>query len=120
MSLARKLSSLSGKLFMARGGKDQVNVEQFYSKNNKLKAKHDVAMKKLSEKYALSNNKHEVGDVVSDSVGSISVERITWDYFLGSDLPYCLYHGVMLTKKLMPYKSGERRTVSQRDIKGGK
>jgi len=72
----------------------------------------------LAERFAVSNNPYKVGDIITDSVGSIKIEVIK--YTLGGGYygkyPQCVFRGVELKKDLTPTKKGEKRTIYQSSI----
>jgi len=60
----------------------------------------------LGRKFALDNNKVNVGDIVSSSYAHLKVEKIIVN--LSSNVPFCIYSGIRYTKKGTPYKDGSR------------
>lgn len=62
--------------------------------------------------YAESNNTIPLGSIIESNEMIILVDKIKYSYGL-YEPPYCVYHGVMLTKKLIPFKNGERCCIRQ-------
>lgn len=65
--------------------------------------------------YAFSNSDIEVGDIVTDHIGSIKVNTIEVTIGFGR-VPYCVYRGECYTKKSKRFKNGEIRVVHQTNI----
>jgi hypothetical protein len=74
--------------------------------------------RELFERCALANNQVRVGDIVTDHVGSVMVEKIQpcGQVSSGSTEPSCLYRGGEYTKKGKPFKSGSKRDVYQSNV----
>lgn len=88
----------------------------------KLQAIKDEAKKKeqdLYVEYALSNNNFKVGDIVTDHIGSIKIEKIKVHVngFIGNYKPECKYIGIELKKDLTPTKIKKERVVYQSNVK---
>lgn len=64
--------------------------------------------------YAKSNNPYKIGDIVTDHIGSLKIERIavsvTWY------ISQCVYHGIDLKTNGQPCKK-QGRAVYQTNIK---
>ena len=87
-----------------------MKIEEFNSKKKALLEKHDEEMFKLKRDYALSNSTVKIGDMVTDHMGTIKVEKvITWC----RDIPSCVYKGKEYTKAGKPSKRGSTRNVYQ-------
>jgi hypothetical protein len=74
--------------------------------------------RELAKDYAFANNPYKIGDIISDSVGSIKVDLIQHTIggtFIGK-YPQCVYSGIELKKDLTPKKNGDRRKVFQSSI----
>ena len=72
--------------------------------------------KELARKYAYANNKIKVGDIVTDHIGSIKVEKILWGFASFKDKPLCIYRGIELKKDKTPTKRGNKRDVYQSNL----
>lgn len=71
----------------------------------------------LMKECALSNNKHNVGDVFTDHIGSIIIERVDLSPYY-SKMPSCAFAGIILLKDGKPNKNGKNRIAFQcNDIK---
>ena len=63
----------------------------------------------LAHEYACANNPRRVGDVAEDHLGFVRVEEISIHISYEDNLPECIYHGAVLTKKLVPTKKKDNR-----------
>ena len=71
-----------------------------------------IEKNELMIQYANSNNPHEKGDIVTDHIGSIIIEKI--NYYIGfHDFPSSIYWGTELKKDKTPKKNGSKRNVHQ-------
>ena len=68
--------------------------------------------RKLAQDYALSNNPHGIGDIITDGYDTIKIESIKWSFQLRK-YPMCAYSGPRLKKNLEPYKNGQYNTIFQ-------
>ena len=64
----------------------------------------------LIRQYCDSNNPYKIGDVFTDHIGSVLIEKIEYWY---SDPACCSYFGTELKKDGTPKKNGEKRTAYQ-------
>lgn len=76
--------------------------------NAKNKAVHD---------YCMAHNTVKVGDIFTDHIGSIRVERITIAASFSLGQFCCVYHGPELTKSLKPKKKTKHRGAYQCNAK---
>lgn len=86
-----------------------------------LDAKIDAITREAEEKkrlaykqYVAENAKYKVGDVVRDATDAIRVERVRFTVVY-RDISI-FYWGVLLTKKGVPRKDGERRAIYEERI----
>lgn len=96
-----------------------MDKEKYKLEVKKLKAKHTLALHALNKQYIESNAVCEIGDFITDHIGTILVEKIKWSVSLGSNIPVALYYGLCYTKAGKPFKSGEKRNVWGPNIEGG-
>lgn len=96
-------------------------TKQEYDKKIKvITANYELLKKDLYRKFATANNTYKVGDIVTDHIGSIIIEKIEFlapSTFFNRDYPECSYLGIELTKKGEPKKNGSKRYVYQYNIK---
>lgn len=90
-----------------------------------LKIAIDAIKKEANEKtkavlieYAKSNSTVKIGDIVTDHIGSIRVEKIGThqDGTFNTPSSQAMYTGVELKKDLTPTKKGTTRTVFQSNL----
>ena len=87
-----------------------------------------IAQRKAIE-YANSNNPYKIGDIISDCIGSIKIEKIYY-HIPGSSasenevviftefdiMPFCVFIGTELTNKMKLNKKGTQRMIYQPNI----
>tara|TARA_R110000868_G_scaffold348792_1_gene609989 strand:+ start:500 stop:793 length:294 start_codon:yes stop_codon:yes gene_type:complete len=73
--------------------------------------------KQLAATYANSNNPYKIGDVITDHICSIKIDKIKWCYTSWGDNPACMiYYGVELKANGEPTKKQKIRGVHQSNI----
>lgn len=88
----------------------ELNIaESFYRKecDNKIRA--------VRHQYAMENNPINIGDIVTDNIGSIKVETIRVCH--NTTYPTCIYNGFVVTKNGSISKRQTKRDVYQVNIK---
>ncbi len=96
-----------------------MNTEEYFKKIREIKKEFDEKNRILDLKFVLSNSSHKVGDIISDSDGSIIIDAIDSEGFTCTKdgvVPGCVYIGICLTKKMTPRKDGKRRKIFQHRI----
>lgn len=93
-----------------------MDFEEYKCQIDKIERYCETKKQEISIQYAKENSDVEIGDVISDMCETILVDRISYTMSIGSGYPTCVYHGVRFTKKLVPYKSGDRSTVYQENM----
>jgi hypothetical protein len=92
-----------------------MKVEEYISEKNILRSEHDHQVRDLDKKYALSNSSVKIGDIVTDHMGSVKVDKIL--IYSSSDYePCCVYRGIEYTKAGKPTKRGNKRDAYQRNL----
>jgi hypothetical protein len=66
------------------------------------------------KRYALANNPYKIGDLVTDHVATIKVEKITFHVSYGES--QCVYTGTQLNKDGKVNKKQDHNTVFQQNI----
>lgn len=92
-----------------------MNEAQYKSAIKEIEREMHVKKSQLAAKYAKTNRKHKIGDIVTDHIGSILVEKIMFTNGYSS-LPDSVYEGPILTKQNKPRKDGKVRDVYQFNI----
>jgi hypothetical protein len=93
-----------------------VEASEYKEKLNNLIEAQEEQLDQLHSEYALSNRKANIGDNITDHLGSVLVDKITVYMRFGS-IPECVYRGVPYTKKGVLFKSGKRRAVYAPNLK---
>ena len=70
----------------------------------------------LAREYAYSNNTVKIGDIITDHIGSIKVEKIQWGFAFSRDYSECIYTGIELKKDKTPTKRGNKRQIYQSNL----
>lgn len=88
--------------------------EEMNAKITQLQLEFENNKKKVIKGFCDANNPYKVGDIFTDSNGSIIIDKIQYWYtnFLG-DGPCCVYGGLELKKDGTPRKDGSRRQCWQ-------
>lgn len=87
--------------------------EEYKERTGSLYKEYQNKQRQLDVEFALSNNEVKIGDVVSDSCSTIIVEDIRVDsaWAWAGHLPMVYFYGTRITKKFVPFKSGEKATI---------
>lgn len=91
------------------------DLKQYEEALNKIDKTAAAKKKHLAKEYALSHNPIKKGDIITDHIGSIRVDKLVEILYFTP--PSCIYDGVQVTKTGKPYKSGKRRSVCQENLK---
>lgn len=90
-----------------------MDEQELKSKLKQAVENYEAEKNKIYLEFARANNPYKIGDVVTDHMGALRIEKITvsvWDSY-----PSCVYHGVRLTKAGEPSKK-ETAPVHQINI----
>ena len=71
----------------------------------------------LMAEFVKANNPYKIGDIVTDHIGSIIIDKIQSAWGYGGTPPSAVYGGLVLKKDGTPTKKMERRSVFQGNIK---
>jgi len=94
-----------------------MNIESYKKQLIQKKMDYEKDINALAVEFVLSNNTIKKGDIITDHIGSIRVEKIMVTLSFGRDDPRAVYKGDTLTKKLIPLKRPKERTVHEVNIK---
>jgi hypothetical protein len=89
--------------------------EEYKDGLSRIESEYRLAKQSLAVQYAKENNLVTIGDIVTDHIGALKVEKIT--YYFSNDIPQCVYHGKRLSKKLEPIKRGDHSPAYQSNLK---
>ena len=94
-----------------------MNLEEYNALIKQAEEDFLLKKKQITRDCALSNNPYKVGDVITDHVGSIKIEKIKYAFGRFGELPCCTYEGVILNKNGEPStKKDNKRGVWQNNI----
>ena len=83
----------------------------------RIESEAKIQKNKLYIKYAESNRTNNVGDIITDHLCTIKVEKFVVRFPGLSRYPSIVYSGIKLKKDLTPYKNGDWDTIWQSNIK---
>jgi hypothetical protein len=94
-----------------------MTFEDYKIKNKQLEDNFEKDKTQLTKDFINSNNPYSIGDIISDKLGSIKIEKIQY-YCPKSKLekPCAVYVGQIYTKNQTPTKSKKHRTIFQYNI----
>lgn len=98
---------------MGAGIKPTIMTNREY--DMEIKAIEDAAHQKkrnLIKEFCDANNPYKIGDIFSDHIGQIRIEKIKY-YARAVDYPCCIYEGIILNKNGDENKLGSRREAYQ-------
>jgi len=84
--------------------------QEFKEQFAKIEEDRNVAKRQLYIKYAKDQEKFAVGDIISDTIRTILVNRIT-AYVSFDNIPMPAYHGKVLKKDLTPKKNNSTEVM---------
>ncbi len=93
-----------------------MNYEEYLQKEKNLTIEFENNKTELMKEFIRANNPYKAGDIVTDHIGSIMIERMSFSWG-GWGRPCAVYHGIELKKDGTPTKKGSRREVYQSNIK---
>ena len=87
--------------------------EELNTKINAIELEADRQKHLAYKQYVAENAKYKIGDVVRDATDTIRVEQVSFSVYRDISI---FYWGVLLTKKGVPRKDGERRAIYEERI----
>ncbi|SRR5258706_7649185 len=84
--------------------------EEYKQQLNQIEIEATERRKLLNRQYARENREHGIGDILTDTNGSILVQKFGID-FDSNRVPVTYYFGVELKKDLTPTKAGKTRSI---------
>lgn len=95
-----------------------MKFEELEIELKKLELDYENQKRQLLKEFCDKNNPYKIGDIFTDHIGSIKIERIKYSFSLHWRKPCCVYHGIELKKDLTPTKKLKTREAWQtNDIK---
>jgi hypothetical protein len=96
-----------------------MDIETYKAKLAALHKEYETNKRKIQTEYALANNTYKVGDVITDHMRTIRIEKIQIDVsYMSSSIgkPQCVYVGPELKKDGTPKKNGIITQIYQSNI----
>lgn len=91
-----------------------MELKQYQEELQRLQEEFEKKKIDLMKSYVIANNTHKIGDIITDSTGSIQIEGIRFNWGEPWDnKPFAVYIGTVLKKDGTPRKDGEKRIVHQ-------
>ncbi len=91
--------------------------EEYDEKLQKIEKEYAIKKHTLSINFAKSNNPYKIGDIIRDHYETIMIDKIKTNLASWCSYPSCVYSGILVTKKGIPFKNGKRGTVYQDNVK---
>ena len=93
-----------------------MTLAQYDAAKRELQAEFDEKKKQLAIQYARENNPYKQGDVISDHMKTIRIEK--WRAYVGlNNYPMCIYTGTVLKKDGTEAKNQKDNEIYQQNIK---
>lgn len=89
-----------------------MTYEEYLQKEEELMKELVDKKRELMKEYVDSNNPYEVGDKVTDHIGTIIIESMGYSNGF-NDKPCAIYFGIELNKNSTPNKKTKKRQVWQ-------
>jgi uncharacterized protein (UPF0303 family) len=93
-----------------------MTIQEYKEKQKELKAEYTKKEQALYFEFVKANSPYKVGDIVTDHIGSIEVERISFGYSIDS-MPCVIYIGTELKKDGTKKKNNSVRSVYSTNIR---
>lgn len=91
-----------------------MDKQEFINRLSEIKQRFQKEVDELGKQYAREHNPYKVGDIISDHIGAMQIERV--QVVLGAYVsvsfnePYCRYYGIQLKKDGTPLKTSRPNT----------
>ena len=99
-----------------------MDKQEFINRLSEIKQRFQKEVDELGKQYAREHNPYKVGDIISDHIGAMQIERVL--VVLGAYVsvsfnePYCRYYGIQLKKDGTPLKRQDpTRAIFPQNIK---
>jgi hypothetical protein len=96
----------------------EYTLEKFKSGIEDIETYAELKKSQLIAQFALANNPYKIGDIVTDHIGSLLIEKIkVRNQYNYNKLPDCLYFGIELKKDGTPkIRQDKDRRIFQSNI----
>ncbi len=82
----------------------EYNLEEYRKGLKEIDNEIEERRRRLAVLFAQENNPYQVGDIVTDHIGSLKIESIKYSRNGYNELPCCIYFGIELKKDGTPMK----------------
>ena len=93
-----------------------MTLQEYKDKLQEIKNETTKKEQTLAIEYAKANNPHKIGDIVTDHVGSVIVEKMNYTMTF-NNIPCVVYVGSELNKDGTKKKKNSVRNVYQNNLK---
>lgn len=94
-----------------------MELQEYNAKLDLLKNEFEQAKINLAIDFIKSNNPYNVGDVITDHVGTIKINYIKYSMGSFGSPPCAVYYGIELNKDGSQNKRGNTRCIYQSNLK---
>ena len=93
-----------------------MSLDDYFDEIKNLDKKYKEDKRMLGLKFIEINAKHKIGDIITDHIGTIKVEKILLNYIYYSNIPIAVYEGTEYKKDGTPRKKLSVRCVFENNI----
>ena len=91
-----------------------MNKDELKSALKEAANEYELKKSEIYGMYAFSNNPYKIGDIISDNVGTIKIEKIKFNVSFGES--ECVYIGTQYNKNGEVSKKQDHNTIYQSNI----
>ena len=96
---------------------NKMNLKDLEIELKKIEAECEEKKKSSIIAYCDANNPYDIGDIISDHLSTIKIDKIKYTRGMLRLDPECIYYGEKLRKSDMkPFKNGDRECIYQSNI----
>ena len=92
-----------------------MDIAEYKDKVKTLEDKLEWDKTELMKQFVRENNPYKVGDIVTDHIGSVKIEKLGYSWGFNSN-PCATYFGIEINKDGTPNKKGKTRTAFQSNL----
>jgi len=94
---------------------DKMTENEYLKKVKEIRRVAWFDIVELMRDYAVENNQIKLGDIISNHAMTIKVEKVR--LYRNELKPSLIYSGIRLTKAKKPFKSGEKASIYQMNLR---
>jgi hypothetical protein len=91
-----------------------MDIAEYKDRVKQLEEKLDTDRAELMKQFVRDNNPYKVGDIITDHIGSIKIEKMGYSWGYGK--PCATYYGIELKKDGTPNKRNSSRWAFQSNL----